>query len=37
MKTAHCKLKIGKEDFDATWENLLKALQFFNVPKVETN
>lgn len=31
MKTAHCKLKIGKVEFDATWDNLHKALKYFNV------
>jgi hemoglobin len=32
MKTAHCKHSIGHMEFDATWENLEGALQFFKVP-----
>jgi len=33
MKTAHCKMSITLEDFDATWENLEKSLNHFSVEK----
>lgn len=33
MKTAHCKFAIGQFEFDSTWENLEKALQFYKVPQ----
>lgn len=32
MKAAHCPYKISQLEFDATWENLNKALIFYNVP-----
>jgi hemoglobin len=32
MKTAHAKFKIGKKEFDHTWTNLEKSLNFFKVP-----
>ena len=32
MKAAHAKLKIGKKEFNETWKNLEKALNFYNVP-----
>jgi hemoglobin len=31
MKTAHLKFKIGKKEFDETWHNLVKSLNFFKV------
>jgi truncated hemoglobin YjbI len=31
MKTAHCPYKIDHLEFDATWENLQKALTYFSV------
>jgi hemoglobin len=37
MKAAHAKLQIGKPEFDATWQNLEKSLNFFNVPEGEKN
>ena len=37
MKTAHDKMNIGKKEFDETWFNLEKALNFFNVPKAEVS
>jgi hemoglobin len=33
MKTAHAKFKIGKKEFDETWTNLERALNFYNVPE----
>ena len=33
MKTAHAKFKIGKKEFDETWNNLHKALNFYKVPE----
>lgn len=33
MKAAHEKFKIGQLEFDATWENLQKALVKLNVPE----
>ena len=35
MKKAHDKMKIGKKEFDQTWNNLEKALSFFKVAKKE--
>jgi hemoglobin len=35
MKTAHAKFKIGKKEFDETWNNLEKSLNFFCVPQPE--
>lgn len=32
MKTAHCPYKISQKEFDATWENLNKSLNTYNVP-----
>jgi truncated hemoglobin YjbI len=32
MKTAHLKFKIGKKEFDETWHNLVKSLNFFKFP-----
>ena len=37
MKTAHAKYKIDQTAFDATWNNLNKALGCFNVPEKEVN
>ena len=35
MKDAHANLKINQEAFDATWNNLKKALNDFKVPEKE--
>ena len=35
MKTAHEKFKIAKKEFDETWVNLEKSLNFFKVPAPE--
>lgn len=31
MKTAHCPYKISHLEYDATWDNLEKAFQYFKV------
>lgn len=31
MKTAHCPYKISHLEYDATWNNLEKAFQYFKV------
>jgi hypothetical protein len=32
MKKAHEKLEIGKKEFDETWHNLQKAMNFYKLP-----
>lgn len=35
MKSAHAKMNIGKKEFDASWDNLEKALKHFDAPEKE--